>query len=65
MNHEVHVTRTDKGDVYGHETTHCDESGCNGDELYWGFYPGAKVHHVYELGRNADNDGVIVAEITH
>jgi hypothetical protein len=38
---KVHVTRTDFSregvqGVFGHSTDHCDESGCNGHEQYWG-----------------------------
>jgi hypothetical protein len=34
---EIHVTRTtpQTGDVYGHETTHCNANGCNGTEHYF------------------------------
>jgi hypothetical protein len=32
---EIHVTRVDGEAVYGHETHHCDESGCNGHEQYY------------------------------
>ncbi len=38
---EIHVTRVveqvgHRYDVYGHETSHCDEAGCNGTERYYG-----------------------------
>jgi hypothetical protein len=33
---QIHVTRVSgNGDVYGHDTRHCDETGCNGDERYY------------------------------
>jgi len=33
---QIHVTRVSStGDVYGHATEHCDESGCNGSEHYY------------------------------
>ena len=33
----VHVTRVDSsGGVYGHTSKHCNECGCNGNELYFG-----------------------------
>lgn len=55
----AHVTRvTPAGEVYGHEANHCDESGCDGNELYLGLIDGAEKGHVYEIhGRE------IVAEI--
>lgn len=46
----AHVTRvTPAGEVYGHETSHCDESGCNGNELHLGLIDGAEEGHVYEI----------------
>jgi len=31
----IHVTAIRRGGVYGHETSHCDESGCSADELFF------------------------------
>jgi hypothetical protein len=36
MTSEFHVTSISNGAVYGHDTSHCDASGCNGDEMYLG-----------------------------
>lgn len=33
---QIHITRVAmNGDVYGHETSHCDPTGCNGSEHYY------------------------------
>jgi hypothetical protein len=33
---QVHITRVNSsGDVYGHDTGHCDANGCNGTEHYY------------------------------
>lgn len=39
----VHVTRIRGRDVYGHATSHCDDSGCSGDELYWSDIDGNSI----------------------
>jgi hypothetical protein len=55
----AHVTRVaPAGEVYGHETDHCDAAGCAADELSLGVVEGAEVGHVYEIHANT-----IVAEI--
>ena len=48
----IHITRTtEHGEVYGHETSHCDPQGCAGDELFWKDLEGAdlEVGEVYAL----------------
>lgn len=47
----IHVTSLRNDSVYGHETSHCDEAGCAGDERYWrGLVPeGHEVGGVYEI----------------
>lgn len=36
MTYKIHVTRQDNGDIFGHRTVYCGDSGCNGQEAYWG-----------------------------
>lgn len=43
MSTTIHVTRVSGRDVYGHLTSHCDESGCNGHELYFSGIDGTTV----------------------
>lgn len=32
---QIHITRIEGEDCYGHETSHCDAAGCNGTEHYY------------------------------
>lgn len=52
----VHVTRIRDGGVFGHETSHCDTSGCAGDELYWRGVAAEEVEKggVYSFAETAD-----------
>ena len=40
---QIHVTRVSGADAYGHETSHCDEVGCNGTEYYFPGIAGSEV----------------------
>lgn len=59
----VHVTSIRSGsDVWGHETSHCDEGGCAaGANVYYKTVDASevKVGHVYEI----DENGKVLAEI--
>ncbi len=56
-----HIMRKGPSGVYGHETSHCDEAGCAGDEVYVFVHRFDAVErgHVYEI----DDEGHVIAEI--
>ncbi len=59
----VHVTSTRDGGLYGHAETHCDESGCSGDEVFWGAL-GALGFWAAEAGvRDMVDAGEFLAEV--
>lgn len=43
MAREIHITAIRNAGVYGHETKHCGDAGCSGDELYWAGLDAANV----------------------
>jgi hypothetical protein len=48
----IHVTLVQGRDVYGHETSHCDQAGCAGDAQYFPGVDGQSVSRgdLVELG---------------
>lgn len=60
MTIEIHVTRVSSGSVYGHETSHCNEAGCNGTEQFYPQLTGWRVDDDLEEVVRAVRSGDVV-----
>lgn len=59
-NNHYHITRITWAGVFGHETCHCAETGCAGDEMYLGEGTGFEVGRVYEMDLDDLSSAVLV-----